>query len=273
MAVSRSWTLDSIPEKKGNEKGKKKEMVNPIFAEYAKLSNDPYWQELLTQCAYKKFPRGFSYKSGVMIFRKNNKVNQLQLSPDNREALIQIMDWFYKHGNYGAPQEEKIVINEKIAKQIYPSKWEWKDIKVEKLKLNFIDEYIRKLAADYKMSKEDFRELKRCVRVGLVLGNICNEDITFQNGEVTHIDGIVIAEKNGGGRYTFHCENSTNIKRSTKREPKEKENIFINNWNTYLDHVMGRIQNRGNTTRSLSSLMSARVSESVRNIGNDTPEQ
>jgi hypothetical protein len=181
------------------------------------------------------------------------------------------MDWFYKHGNYGAPKEEKIVINEKLAKQLYASKWEWKDIKMEKLKLNFIDEYVRRLAQEHKLNKDETRELKRCVRVGLTLGNIRNDDITFRDGEVTSIDGIVISEKNG--KSIFYCEHPSNIKRSIKKEPREKDSVFINNWNTYIDHVTGRVAQRGSTTRSLSSLMSSRVcNESVRNIGNDSPQ-
>ena len=80
------WSKKTPTTSKVKRKRPEKKVVNEIFEECSKITTDPYWISIFKDCARDKFPRGFSYKNGLITHRRGNKINRVTIPNFPTEA-------------------------------------------------------------------------------------------------------------------------------------------------------------------------------------------
>jgi len=93
---SRPWAngtpKKNVGKKTANRRRKKK-ILNPIFAECFKIATDPFWKDKFEKASYGKFPRGFSYNKGYLIYKRGAK-NDSVMSPLNHHMKLILYAFF-----------------------------------------------------------------------------------------------------------------------------------------------------------------------------------
>ena len=91
---SMPWMKKKSTTTKNNRTRKEKKVVHEIFDQCSELTEDQYWVSVLRDCARDKFPRGFSYKNGMLIHRRGNKLNRILIPNSPSEAFSICLSFF-----------------------------------------------------------------------------------------------------------------------------------------------------------------------------------
>lgn len=201
-----SWLSEPVKNKDINKRrGKRKDIKHIIFKKISDISDENFWKELLLECAYGKFPKGFDYKDGELIYRRGIK---LAISPDPAEVLVQTKDFFKIHGGIKSPRDLEI---ERLEEEQYRQNAltidsvKWKDIRSLKMRENILMHYVKKLHHDPKHQRILYDKIKN----SFTIGTLSNKDVLFQNGEIKTIYGVI------------YDENKNNYIIDPRREPKK----------------------------------------------------
>lgn len=96
-----SYAINNLKPKVRRETKKTKEIIHPCFIEYSQYVDDPEWQQVFTEAAYGKFPRGFS---GRILSRQGKRAgsrkNLYELG--TRSAALACMSFFRVRGNHSS---------------------------------------------------------------------------------------------------------------------------------------------------------------------------
>lgn len=183
-----SWLSEPIKSKDGQKrKGRRKDVKHPIFENISKLTDEEFWKDLLMDCCFGKFPKGFDYKDGELVHKR---ILKLPLSDDNYEALIQAKDFFRVNGGIKSPYDAEI---ERLEEEQYKKdaltvdSVQWKDIRCLKMKEILLMRYISKLHHDFEKKNICYDRIKNA----FILGTLTNKDVLFENGEIKTIYGLI----------------------------------------------------------------------------------
>jgi hypothetical protein len=180
-----------------NKRGKKtlKPILHPIFEKCAALTEDLFWQSTFMDCARGKFPRGYSYKNGLMTHKKGNKVTTLEIGNSSLKVFTDSMRFFQTvtgimsladRERMQQIEEEKLLEEAEINEDIT-----WKEIKTEKLKEVLMTEFINTLCKKCNFNEEEKKELTTTIKKGLMLKYFNSDNIIMNYGRITEIDGLI----------------------------------------------------------------------------------
>lgn len=186
-----------------NDKKKKKTLkpiINPIFEKCAGLTDDAFWQSVFMDCSRGKFPRGYSFKNGLITHKKGNKITTLEISNSATEVFYTTKKFFQiVTGLMSATDREKLqqVEEEKLLEQAEINEdITWKEIRTEKLKEVLITEFINSLCKKCDFNEEEKRELITTIKKGLMLKYFNSDNIIMNYGRITEIDGLIYNQEN-----------------------------------------------------------------------------
>ena len=104
-----SWMNEPVEQGAKRDKKSKasKEIINKIFADCALVINDPFWIAKFNSAAIGKFPRGFSYHDGLLIYRKGAKTKSIEVSSNPYEVAYASMEFFRTNGGIFSPLDQQ----------------------------------------------------------------------------------------------------------------------------------------------------------------------
>jgi len=242
-------------------------ILYPIFKECSSKIDDPFWKTTFIQCSCGKFPRGIKLKDNFLIFKKNKKIQQIELST-NLEEIIQICISIFKNISGLSSkldiqkQREEI---EKNLKDIPEEELTWKSIKGSKCKKYLINKYVNTLGDILQLNNNQKNELKTLINMGLLLDIINSSNIILKNNEINKIENLNYDTNSGKFILENKKQKKTNrlnklkyIKDNEYFSPSNKlENLNLHSfsfkeaWNNFIDKYIKGYKN----TASLSSSM------------------
>ncbi|GAH66581.1 unnamed protein product, partial [marine sediment metagenome] len=183
--------------KKGTNKKAKKEIpvVYPIFEKCAEISNDSYWESIFKGCSINKFPRHFYYNNGLITWKRGNKVDRVLIPDKDIWEVYNITAAFFRknEGLYSTidraktKEAEELKRSEKVKKE-----FQWKNIRMDRVKNLLIYEFINGLAKDYYLSDVEKDKLTTTIKLGLMLKYF--KEVEMVDGKITNIMGLIYTE-------------------------------------------------------------------------------
>jgi len=242
-----------------NKKRKKtlKPIINPIFEKCAGLTDDTFWQSVFMDCARGKFPRGYSYKNGLITHKKGNKITTLEITNSATDVFYTTKKFFQivtglmsktDRDKLQQIEEEKLLEDAEINEDIT-----WKEIRTEKLKEVLMIEFINSLCKKCNFNEEEKRDLITTIKKGLMLKYFNSDNIIMNYGRITEIDGLKYNEETN--QYEI---NKNYIKKPERKyrdlgieiSDKKPEIDFIEIWKKYLESLETKRTKKVNTFSS-----------------------
>ena len=239
-----SWKEKNNKKAEAEKKTKKtiKPIINPVFEKCADLSQDPYWQGIFRDCARGRFPRGFTYKNGLINCRKGSKMTRLEVSNSPTDALHEVKEFFQKMGGLLSENDRlrlKRIEEEKLLESSYCQKdLTWKDIRGDKLKDILITEFVTSLVEKYQLDEEAKRELVTNIKKGFMLKCFNSNNIEMEGGRIVEIEGLIIDKETGYSEIDSDIIKVKNIRScqglGIELEDKKPPVDFLDNWCKFL---------------------------------------
>jgi len=218
---------------KNKKKLKKSERIQcPEFELAAELIEDPYWQDILKQCARKKFPRSFCYSDKLLKHKYNNK--SIKLPDDPLNFCKMCVDFFKENGRmfseldkleYSQNEEEVILV------QLMKDSCDWKKISKSKIRRayyirNYVDEKYNHIPDEIR--EELYTQINVCIEDKFIK----KEHIDFNNYHILTIDGIDVIDCDIV--YTRQLP-PKKLSYLYRNEQKDKIYRHYDNWLKYLE--------------------------------------
>ena len=239
---SMPWAKKTVATPAPKRKKVEKKVVHEVFEECSELTKDTYWISIFKECARDKFPRGFSFKNGLMVHRRGNKIKRV-IIPNNspHEAFSIVVSFFKNSGGLMSIIDRKKLQKEEEERMLElttTKDLQWKDIKTERVKEILISEYISEISLKKGFNKEKKIELSTTVKSGFMLKYFTGKNITMEDGKVTDITGLIYDKD----KNRFYIDPKLTTKRPGRKvkglgiEPvrKKPKASFISNWDKYL---------------------------------------
>jgi hypothetical protein len=240
-------------DKNGKKKTRQtKEVVNTIFSECANCSiciTDPFWVEKFSAAALNKFPKGFSYRDNMLIYKKPGK-DPISINVSNNavEAASACMEFFKTTTNLMSPKDKEREIQllyELNKRNNAKDPLSWKT-SCKNMRTSMICNYITDMKNTMKLSLEETDQLYNVVKVGITKKYFTKDNIVIQNNRIYSIGGLLWDDKKRNfyidQRLTPAVSKSSSKKpadRSERLDKEDKDTIphFYEKWEKYTDNV------------------------------------
>ena len=209
----------------------KSDILHPIFAELAELTDDPFWKQTLLKASQGKFPSGFSCKSGALTYKKGTKLFKVILENNTAEALTLALDFFRERGGIrSAADREREQRNEQPTLSFYDMTWA-DTAKNKNLRSLLLNNYAKQLASKYNI---DRNEVLTHINIGITLGYIPDEGIVLANGNICSMHGLIVRH----GHVSLDVGTRKRKKVVTKPTVSAKKLNYLASWHKFLDSLV-----------------------------------
>lgn len=170
-----------------------KEVVHKIFQDCATITTDPFWIEKFTNASINKFPPKFSYRDGLLIYKKGAKSYTLEVSSNVYEAAPACVDFMRFHGSLFSPIDERYAQEMQTLRDnsaIIPQDLTWKDSnkKVQECMLSY---YMTSMKEIMSLTAVEADQLRQTVKLGLTNKFFGNHNIVVTNNRIMSIGGLL----------------------------------------------------------------------------------
>jgi len=188
----------TVADSTGKARGrtKKSEIVyHPEFDLASQCTNDPYWRDTLSRCARKKFPRGFVYNDRYLHHRTNDISILL---PDTAHDFAATAIYFFQENgklySQRDQEERRHRYEDALKLQQANESNNWKSLAHSKnRRANSIRDYVERRYIHLPSRIRD--ELCTQIDAGFETDYINKDDVTFENGQIQHIEGFDATEE------------------------------------------------------------------------------
>ena len=191
-ATTVPWYKQATVQKTTKKKAKKT-IIHQIFHDCVVVIDDDFWKDMFIKMSMNKFPGGFRISDQNLVCHDRNKSNYVNLTGTLSEIASSCIEFLKKKANILSStdkrelREAQLIIH-KSANQ--PRSWD--DIKSKRGERRAaIIQYISGLTRRYQLNDASFTHLLTLVNVNFYLGKIINTDITYENGCITNINGLI----------------------------------------------------------------------------------
>ena len=244
---SMPWSKKTVAAPKTKRKRAEKKVVHKIFERCSELTKDHYWIAVFRECARDKFPRGFSYKNGLLIHRRGNKINRVLIPNSPHEASSICLSFFKASAGLMSSNDRKRLQREeeeRLLEVMNERELTWKDIKTEKVKELLISEFVCDLALKMKFDTDQKKKLATTVKSGFMLKYFTSKNITMEDGKILDITGLLYDKINNryyiDPKYTNKRPGRKVKGLGIERVRKKPKVSFMNNWEKYLQNLEKR---------------------------------
>ena len=179
---------------------KQKQIIHPIFSECAGYTLDPYWQQILNECATGKFPRGVSLRADgkVMYIMDGGSVPKtVIISKYSPEELFPLLkDLFseclgFRSNKDNRHDAKEIAKMEQSLRETYSS--DWKTISRRKND-TLIHNFVLNLKEEHDLSESETKKLLSIIKLGFSFNSIKTVDVDYQDGQIISISSLLFDE-------------------------------------------------------------------------------
>lgn len=238
-----SWINQSAPKviTKGRKLKGVKEIINPIFCECAKLTDDQFWVEKLNDASIGKFPGKFSFRDNVLTYRKGARSASMEVPIYPSVAVGACIDFFRENGKLFSTKDSAayhdIYQNQEDEEE---EQFTWGDAnkKVQDNLLSYFFDSVRKM---HRLSDESLIQLRQVVNTGISGKYFSKDTIHVLDNRIAGIDGLIWNENartfSIDPRLTPSATRSYVKKKAQTTEPSQKDTVppFNAKWTKYVD--------------------------------------
>ncbi len=190
-------TLNTETVNKSTQKPKKqrinKEPINKMFLDYADTIDDPFWVAKLRNIATGKLMSKFSYKDGVLYYKKSNKNTSVVLPSTNYEAAITCIDFFKSNAGIFSPlDKEKIRLEDSIIIDVQDVTW---SKATKKIKECLISYYIQNIKEVMDLTDKQMEQLRKIINLGLITKVVNSTNINIEQNRIVSILPILFNDE------------------------------------------------------------------------------
>lgn len=176
----------------------RKEILYPIFLECCNHSDDIYWQNIFEDLSYGISPYGTYFSKNYLCCNYKKKEFSYKIEQkDSKQIYKDVYNLLTKKlGLLSQTQKiekKKDFIN--FEDSIKETRKTWNDIRKKNIKELLIEQYTVKMKNRYSLNIKQTRNLLKVIIIALVLKIITANDIDYENGTITKIDGINFESK------------------------------------------------------------------------------
>lgn len=232
-----------------SKKTRVKEIVNEIFVECAKVTEDPFWVEKFNLAAIGKFPTNFYYHDNVLTYRKGAKNNKVILSSNIREAAHAFINFFRVNKSIFSPLDEQSTLDIQQSNRVNSSSanveiltWE---VATKKLKECLISYFIVDMTTMMNLTSDQGNQLRQIIQVGIFSNLFDKNNITLNNSRIFSIGGLLYDPQNKAFYIDPNLVPSTNRsypkKKVVNKMPKDTIPQFNIKWEKYINKYVDQI--------------------------------
>ncbi len=231
-----------------SRKTKVKEVVNEIFIECAKVTEDPFWIEKFNLAAVGKFPTNFYYYDGTLTYRKGTKNNKIVMSPNIREAAFSFMKFLRDNKSIFSPLDGQLTLDTQFNRikssslNVQLLTWETADKKTKECLISY---YIIDMSKLMNLTAEQGNQLREVIHVGIFSNKFDKNNITLERDRIFLIGGLLYDPHNAVFYIDPNLTPSTNRsyqkKKVTSNMPKDTIPKFDITWKKYINKYIEQI--------------------------------
>jgi hypothetical protein len=172
-----------------------KNVVNKVFSDCADAIDDPFWIEKFHSASLGRLPRCFNYSNGVLVYRKTNKKNilELPLNSDPIEIAYMCMEFFRSNAGIFSPLDKQNTIQYQYAQSQdminKPSlTWGTSNKKMQQCLLNH---YIMDMKTTMGLTNKEGENLRQIILLGIANKYFSKNSIHLKNNRIHQIDGLL----------------------------------------------------------------------------------
>jgi len=172
-------------------------MQSNVFSDCLKYILDPFWIEIVQECANGRFPKGIIYNAQRNTLRNHEGVFDIPSHPKDLKTLLLKL---FRSVGLKSPKDLKIEKdafveeNELQTKSIVLDQG-WKKIKPRSMKETFILNYVCDMAKILKLSSKERDRLYKLISIGIFTKVIDGVHIVYENKKITFIENVDFCSK------------------------------------------------------------------------------
>jgi hypothetical protein len=178
---------------------RKKVTKHDCFLNYAVAELTPYWKQVFENCAVGVFPKGISYKDGIVYAKKGKKkATRFILPVQPREAADGFKKFVHKElGEISLDELTKKRSNLDVAlrQNSAPKDTTWAQIRASTVKTQLLALYVSEMKSELELTEEEAQNLKLVLQAGLASKQITADDITLENNKIVNIANIDVDDR------------------------------------------------------------------------------
>ena len=214
---------------------RKKTIKHECFLVYANLELTPHWRKLFEDCAFGVFPKGVSYKDGIVYCKKAKKrpITHV-LASDSAVAIDNFKKFLHKElGEISIDDLTKKRLNLDIAlrENAMSKDVQWSGIRAPTVKQQLITLFVSEMRSQLELTEEEARNLKTVINLGLGSKQITGDDIIMQNNKIVEINGI---DNDDSGFFLTGTSTIPNIIRKPSQN-KDGQSSCMDGWEKKLN--------------------------------------
>lgn len=187
--ASRSWLSTPI-----NNQGKfrknrlTKEDKWPIFDEFIKIEDDPFWSCHWNNAVAGKFPPGFLFNGKELSYTGKTETYQIEIVGKHEDSIRLLKHMFREHGNIQSPHDIEIIHQREELKNL-DKKPSWSKMPKTK-KASLILDYVNALDTEHHLTKNQRKLLHQTIIIGVNIGSFNDTNICIEDESIKEIKGL-----------------------------------------------------------------------------------
>lgn len=239
-----------------------KEVIHKIFADCAIIIEDPFWVEKFNTAAIGKFPRGFNFHDGVLVYKKGAKSHALEVSNNPYEAAYACMEFLRSNGGIFSPLDEQTSLELQYARSqavLTQQQLTWADSN-KKIQECMLSHYVMTMKNTMKLNDLEVEQLRQTIRLGIANKYFGKHNIRVESNRIHSIDGLLW--NNDARMFYINPELKPNTTRSYTRnkdgppaiDPSQKDMIpqFGLKWCKYMESIDKKVHRHHRRQRRIT---------------------
>jgi hypothetical protein len=243
-----SWTSTPVVALTAkSKKTKVKEIVNEIFVECGKVTEDPFWVEKFNLAAVGKFPTNFYYHDNTLTYKKGAKNNKIILSSNIRDAALSFIKFLRVNKSIFSPLDEQSTLNlefNRINSSLNTEILTW-EIATKKIKECLISHFVIDMTTMMNLVSDQSNQLRQVIQTGIFSNLFDKHNITLKNDRIFSIGGLLYDPQNKKFYIDPNLVPSTNRsypkKKMINNMPKDTIPQFNVKWDKYINKYVEQI--------------------------------
>lgn len=192
----KSWSpkKDKVVAKKTKKQKLAPKEIHPHFTTLASyFKYDAWWESILINCSYGKFPADFKYQQFTISYKKGSSTKYYTIENDDIKTAKELVNFFKANGGLfsDADREKKVETAERVYVKI-----SWSTLSLT-ARQKLIKRYVENKSDS--LSRDESAQLLAVLTLAILADEIDTDDVVIKKNEIVKIRSLT--EENG----IFYC--------------------------------------------------------------------
>jgi hypothetical protein len=183
-----------------------------LFIKCRDLESAAFWKTIFESCAYGKFPKGMTYKPGILYYKKGKRKAVItHVIPDEAEKALEVIKNIFRTDSGVISVDEytksQLELQRYFKNSELSQEAKWKDIRAPTTKNHLIHIYVSEVQKKNELTAFEAEQLQSCIAIGLLTEKLLPEDITL-DAENVRIEDIKHIQHGPNG---FHIDRNFQV--------------------------------------------------------------